>query len=92
MERCDRRLCNEPATARIPLPVGLSQTQILVCALHESEARNACYYVQGLSQGEDAGEAEFRARILNKHVALRGTEELLYLPRHRLVKEGRWVR
>lgn len=92
MERCDRRNCNEPATARIPLPVGLSQTQILVCLRHEAVARNACYYVQGLDQGEDAGEAEFRTRILNKHVALRGTEDLLYQPRHRLVKGSRWVR
>lgn len=92
MERCDRPHCDEPATARIPLPAGLSQTQILVCEAHEAEARAACYYVQGLTQGDDAGEAEFRARILAKHTKLRGSEDLLYLPRHRLVKEGRWVR
>lgn len=92
MERCDRRGCKGEATARIPLPVGLSNRYIMVCAAHEAIARTACFYVLRINQTDDAGDTDFKARVLAKHLKLRGTEELLHLPRHRWVKGDRWAR
>lgn len=74
---CTRPYCLSPATAFIPLPAGSRYGDLAVCAQHEREARDACYFVVSIAEGPR--EAEFEARTWRKHEALRGGRILKYV-------------
>lgn len=77
MPNCKRPHCKGTATAYIPLPLGCREPRIYLCALHEKQARAACFYLHSIADIPDSEDA-FHRRVRTKHLMLRRTPRLTY--------------